>query len=343
MPATKEPGVMSEELPPKPSLDPGEVLAIIWARRKIILVLSFGASLLTLGILFLSPNYYKATATLLPETERSKLSALSQFADVAQLAGVNIPGSEISRLYPSIVSSESVLRNVIERKYSTKRSPQPVTLIEYFEIDKGSQEENMFYAVKEFRSLMSTSYENKTGMVTISAEMKEPQLAADVVNAIVSELDSFMRLKKITSASEQVKWIDTRLNQVEVDLKKSEEALKSFREKNRRVIDSPQLLLEQARLEREVQMNSTIFVELKKQYELAKLDEIKNSTVVNILDRASTPIHKSRPNRATNAVILFLLVLISSSGYYVTRAKYGGRVSTFVNKLTAKESAKAAD
>jgi uncharacterized protein involved in exopolysaccharide biosynthesis len=328
MAPTKEPGVLPEEPSSPPGLDPVEVLSIIWAKRKIVLVLSFGVSILALGIFFLFPNYYRAVATLLPETEKSKLSALGQFADVAQLAGVNIPGSEIARLYPSIVMSQTVLHEVIQRKYRTNEFRDSVDLIHYFELERESPETSFENAYKRLQGLMSASYDNKTGIVTISAEMKEPQLAADVVNAIVSELDGFMRLKKITSASEQVKWIDTRLNQVEADLKKSEEVLKSFREKNRRVIDSPQLLLEQARLEREVQMNSTIFVELKKQYELAKLDEIKNTTVVNILDRASTPIRKSRPKRATNAGVMFLITFAGLSSYFIVRTKHWSKIES---------------
>ena len=92
MAVIKEPGVLPDEHSSQQGLDPAEVLRIIWAKRKIILILSFVISLLTLGILFLFPNYYRAVSTILPETEKGKLSALAQFADMANLAGVNVPG-----------------------------------------------------------------------------------------------------------------------------------------------------------------------------------------------------------------------------------------------------------
>jgi tyrosine-protein kinase Etk/Wzc len=75
-------------------------------------------------------------------------------------------------------------------------------------------------------------------------------------------------------------------------------------------------------------MNSTIFVELKKQYELAKLDEIKNTTVVNILDRASTPIRKSRPKRATNAGVMFLITFAGLSSYFIVRTKHWSKIES---------------
>ena len=67
----------------------------------------------------------------------------------------------------------------------------------------------------------------------------------------------------MTNASEQRKWIEARLTEVKEDLEKSENRLKEFREKNRRIVDSPQfspkrcisgLLLEQERLIRDVQI-----------------------------------------------------------------------------------------
>jgi uncharacterized protein involved in exopolysaccharide biosynthesis len=338
MAVTNEPEALPDEPSSHPGLDPAEVLAIVWAKRKIILILSFGVALLTLGILFLFPNYYRAVSTILPETEKSKLSALGQFADIAQLAGVNVPGSEIARLYPTIVSSETILRNVVLRKYHSNKYADSVNLIRYFELDEETPAKNMATALQKMRGLMTSSFDNKTSIVTLTMEMEEPQLAADVLNATVSELDNFMRHKRITNASEQVKWIDVRLKEVEGDLRSAEEKLKDFREKNRRVSDSPQLLLEQERLARDVQVKSTIYVELKKQYELAKLEEIKNITIVNVLDPAQAPVKKSGPKRATNTALMFLSTLVGTSGCFVVRQRYGSRISSLLTNLKGTKS-----
>jgi uncharacterized protein involved in exopolysaccharide biosynthesis len=308
-----------------------EIFTLIWKERKRIFAVSLVVSVLTLLVNFLLLSlYYKATASLLPETDKNKLGGLSQFAGLAQLAGVGVPGSEISRLYPTIVMSETVLRPVIEKQYQTKEFPQPVDLIQYFDLDKDTREENMDLALRDLKDLMTTNYETKTSTVTITLEMKEPQLAAEVLNAIIGELDRFMRLKKITTASEQANWISTRLVEVEKDLRLAEDSLKTFRERNRRVMDSPELLLQQARLMRNVEVKSTIYVELRKQYELAKIEEIKNITIVNVLDQARPPVRKERPKRATNAAVAFLLTFVGMSAYYAMLPVYGDRVKRFV-------------
>lgn len=297
-----------------PSLQ--EILVPIWANRKRILIISVAVGLITLGINFLLPVYYKSTATLLPETQKDKLSALGQFADIASLAGVNVPGSEIARLYPTIINSETILRNVVLKKYKTKAFTDSVNLIEYFEYTEYPPNVAMARTLLKLRELLNASFENKTSVVNLSLEMPEPELAAIVLNSVIGELDGFMRTKRTTNASEQVRWIERRLKEVEHELRRAEDRLKEFRERNRRVADSPELLMQQERLLRDVQVQSTVFVELKKQYELAKLEEIKNITIVNILDPARVPVKKERPKRATNAGIAFVVALVSLSGYH---------------------------
>ncbi len=308
-----------------------EIFTLIWKERKRIFVVSLIVGVLTLLVNFLLLDlYYKATASLLPETDKNKLGGLSQFSGLAQLAGIGVPGAEISRLYPIIVMSETVLRPVIERQYQTQEFAHPVDLIQYFDIEEDTREENMDEALRVLKKLMTTSYESKTSTVTITLEMKEPLLAAEVLNAIIGELDRFMRVKKITTASEQASWINARLVDVEKELRVAEDSLKTFSERNRRIGDSPELLLNQQRLIRDVTVKSTIYVELKKQYELAKIEEIKNITIVNVLDAARAPVRKERPKRATNTAIAFLLTFVGMSTYYAMLPVYGDRVKGFV-------------
>lgn len=310
-----------EEYSPR-SISIIELISPVWNRKKWILIVSLAAGALTLGVNFLLPVYYKSTARLLPETEKSKLSTLSQFSDVAQLAGVSIPGSEIARLYPHILTSETVLRVVIPRKYKTVKYEDPVDLMQFLELDEDTPEENLELAVKKMRNLLTTTFDNRTSIVTITLEMREPQLAADVLNEMVAELDKFMRLKRISNASEQRKWVEIRVKEVEHDLHVAEDDLRLFREKNRRVIDSPQLLIEQERRVREVQVKSTVYIELTKQMELAKIEEIKNTAIVNVLDPAIPPVKKERPTRVLNSGLAFLVTFVLSSIYIVLRSVY---------------------
>jgi len=145
--------------------------------------------------------------------------------------------------------------------------------------------------------------------------MEEPQLAADVANQITAELDDYTRTKRRTNATLQREFIEQRMKEVEEQLGRSEIALKEFRERNRRIMDSPQLMLEQERLARDVQINSTVFIELKKQLEIAKIEEIKNIPIINVLDPARPPVTKSYPIRRSAALAALALSLVLGVTY----------------------------
>jgi uncharacterized protein involved in exopolysaccharide biosynthesis len=304
----------------------------VWAERKRVLIISIVVGLATLGINFLMPKYYKADATILPDTDKNRLGSMTSLAGLASLAGVNVSGSDISRLYPVILTSESVLTAIVERRYASEQFKDSVNLIQYMKLDEGTPEKNLEEAIKELRELLVVSLDNKTSVVNASVEMPEPRLAADVLNAALDELDLFLREKRTTSAMEQRKWIESRLVQVSVELRSAEESLKNFRERNRQVA-SPQLLLEQDRLAREVQVKGSIDLELQKQAEIAKIDEIKQVTTINVLDEGRMPTKKDRPKRATNAAIAFFVALVCASGYFATRSLYGERIMSYIRSL----------
>ena len=116
------------------------------------------------------------------------------------------------------------------------------------------------------------------------------------------------------------------------DLTKAENTLKEFREKNRQVL-SPQLLLEQERLIRDVQINATIYTELRKQYEIVKIEEVKNIPIINIMDTARAPAKKDKPKRAIIVLSVFFLSFFSSVGYTIVKHQYGGQISFIVDKM----------
>jgi uncharacterized protein involved in exopolysaccharide biosynthesis len=91
--------------------------------------------------------------------------------------------------------------------------------------------------------------------------------------------------------------------------------------------------MQQERLLRDVQVQSTVFVELKKQYELAKLEEIKNITIVNVLDPGRVPVKKERPKRGKNSALAFMLILSLASFYNVYRFWYAARMKDFYHSL----------
>jgi tyrosine-protein kinase Etk/Wzc len=74
----------------------------------------------------------------------------------------------------------------------------------------------------------------------------------------------------------------------------------------------PQLGLEYARKMRNLKTQEALFEQLSKQYEMAKLNQAKDSSSLQVLDEALVPEEKSRPRRSTIVAMSSLIALFCS-------------------------------
>jgi uncharacterized protein involved in exopolysaccharide biosynthesis len=82
----------------------------------------------------------------------------------------------------------------------------------------------------------------------------------------------------------------------------------------------PELGLEYFRRARDVKYCESIFELLAKQYEVAKLDEAKQGTVIQVIDPASEPDKKSSPKRALIILVVGLLAFLGASAWVLFAA-----------------------
>jgi uncharacterized protein involved in exopolysaccharide biosynthesis len=309
----------------------------LWRQWRKFVYFNGAVLVVTLAILlFLVKPYYASTVTILPDYG-SKETSLSQLSSLASLAGVNVGQGSPTAVYQNLLTSEAVLTPVIYAKYKTERFPDSVNLIQYFKVKPDNslpenlQGRDMF--LKEFESLtksgISTDLDKTSNILTVSAKMPEAKLSSDVVNNVVSSLDSYIRTKRKSYATDQMDYIQKRMAQVQDSLTVAENRLKDFREQNRMVLQSPELMLEQSRLSRNVEILNAVFLELSKQSELAKIDQIKDTPVVNVRDYAKNPIVKAGPKRLVSLVVVLFLSVLFSGLYLMFRGnimKYIGYV-----------------
>lgn len=304
---------------------------IFYNNRKLILKYLALSTILTIIITLILPKYYNSTMILLPETDKSKVAGLAGLSNLAALAGINVGEVALEQLYPSIINSETILKKVIYSKYIIPSSENnPKTLIEYWEIDEETEVENYEKALKKLRDDLDVSLNKVNNIVTINIWTTDAQLSSDILDSISLNVDEFIRVKRITNASEQRRWIENRLNSVKNDLKNSEEDFKNFRLKNRRILDSPELILVQDRLSREVLMHSSLYSELRKQYELAKIEEIKNIPIINVLDYSRPAGKKDRPKRIIINIVSFLFNTVLILGFTIVKHLYQDEINNFI-------------
>jgi uncharacterized protein involved in exopolysaccharide biosynthesis len=276
-----------------------------------------------LYLLILTKPYYESSVVILPEYG-SKSNMLSQLSGLAALAGVKVGEVAPTEIYQNLMQSESVMGPVIYAKYLTKKYPDSVNLIQYFKVqevdnDPEIQRRKRFLAIDEnlTKAQILTDIDRMTKILTIKVIMPEAQLSADVVNKLVESLDKYIRTKRKSYASEQKYYLEERVDQVKDSLNSCENKLRDFREQNKMIVQSPNLLLEQGRLMRNAEIQQNVYIELTKQLELAKLDEIKDAPIVNIKESAQNPVKKAGPKRLNLLIIVLFISVLSTNVFYL--------------------------
>ena len=145
----------------------------------------------------------------------------------------------------------------------------------------------------------------------IKVETTEPILARDIAVSALNVLEDLNRFYKSQTVNEKVNFISSRIESVKNDLEYSEKKLKDFNEKNRQ-ISSPSLQLESDRLTREVEIQKGIYLTLKQQFELAKIEEVQEKSIVQILDKPQIPLGPSNKNFKLSALLSIFIGFIFS-------------------------------
>ena len=103
------------------------------------------------------------------------------------------------------------------------------------------------------------------------------------------------------------------------DLSHSESKLTEFYKQNPLASGNPDLQLEQGRLSRDVEEKQAVYITLRQQYEIAKIEVEKERLLVNVLDVGEPAIKKAIPKRTLIVVLSFFGGFLLSVAWVLIR------------------------
>ena len=304
----------------------GDIALIIAKNINFIIFFTMVFSLLTfIYVQFVqTPTYISKSKILSSSSSNNNLQAVG----LAAQFGINIPSSqsEPKWVYPEIISSRDLARLVLKRKFDTKEFGGNRRLLEILMDDKKIKKNNQLsiesFGVNKLLKMVKASEDPVTSIVSIQVEAKEPKLAQDLNFAFIEELNNHQKKYNKSKTSNAKQFIIERIKSTEKELASAEEDLKNFRDRNRRIQNSPTLQLKQERLAREVAVLTAVFTTLKQQLETTKIEEVKDSKYVIVLDSPEAPLNFSKPKKL-RAVFFAFMFGLGFSIMFVFIVKYG--------------------
>jgi len=305
-----------------------QYFAVVIKRLKMIIIGTAIIVIIAIVYSLFATEYFKASTTFVSVEADKSLASLGALAGIAGTFGLSTKlGSESSpEFYAQLLKTREVIRPIlIDSLFDSEKLGRKATLIEIYEIEGDNDLEVFEKGLEFFLDHMFLNVDNNTGILNLTLESIEPNLAADIANLLVIQLNKYNLKTRRSIAKEKFIFIEKRLEESESELLLSEDKLKIFLSKNRK-FNSPELLFEQGRLQRQLEISQQIYLTVRKEFELARIEEIRDTPVINVLDKAEPPFEKSRPKRTIIVIVagflgLFANVFLSFFLEYFERLK----------------------
>jgi uncharacterized protein involved in exopolysaccharide biosynthesis len=292
--------------------DAREVLGAMWARRARLAAGAFAGAAVMIVAAFVMPPVYVAGVSMLEAPRDNGGSALDKMGISAQVLGLGAGGGTSNALtYPDLLRSRRLLSGLLAARFPTTGGGNVV--LQSYLVRGAVTPQRTERALRRLRDRLDISLDRRTNLLRLSVSDRDPVLAAAVANAAAASLQDLVMTSLMTQAGANRRFVETRLETARTELSRAEAALEGFRDSNRHVSDSPRLLLEQARLMREVRTREEVLVALTREYEIARVDENRDVPVLNVLDAAQPPAFRSSPRRTLMAAAGLLLGLCAGA------------------------------
>jgi|GEM_PF-394573 len=299
-----------------------DVLALLVRERRLLIGLPLITLLSALAFSLLLPRLYAVESRFTPE---SSSSSLSRFAGLAGQLGFDLPtpeGGESLDFYAELLESRELLRELALTEFRFEDDGRTLdgNLVELLEVKGDSPDERVRNTVEVLEDLVTARPDNAAQMVTLESAAPWPALAVEVNGRIIELVQEFNVDRRQTRAAAERQFTEARLAEAQAELTAAEDQLARFLSDNRRFEESPQLVFQNQRLQQRVAMRQELYRSLVQGYEQARLDEVRNTPVITVIDPPRGPAERVSPNFVVNGLLGLVLGLLLAIGLIAARA-----------------------
>lgn len=322
--------------------------AVFVERRFVIKMTILFATLGTL-LAFVSPTKYIASSKFMPQLSEGRTN--SSLGGLASLAGINLsaimggqPQDIAPSLYPQIAESVPYRRALLDTKLESNTTFRDYALGQMSFIKKynpnfsglllNKQNDNnktlnttLFQITKKDKYLfeflekvVSIEVDDQEGLVSISVELADRSVAAQLAQAATELLQNNIIAFKSQSARNNLDFINRQYQSKKQEFENIQDSIAIFKDQNLN-ITSTLYQNQLTRLESQFTVVSTVFQELAGQVEQAKIQVNKDTPIFTIIEPVSVPLERSKPKRTIMIIVWALLGTIFSFGWVLVKPR----------------------
>lgn len=279
-----------------------ELAKKIWEGKKLIIWIVVGFTLATIVASLFMTNIYTANAVIQVVSSKDsggRISSLaSQFGGLASIAGIAMPSAASSTELVTLLKSKGLKKQVLEKynllpvlfpekwnkeKKTWKTSKinfNPLVLVAKLMPEKTGapkKDESIpdtWDGIRELDKIINIDYDTKKDIITITANFRDPEMAAAIVSYFITELNEHM----------------------------SSEA-------KRMAVVNKQYLEKQLLETNDILVQQKVYSLIAEKIEMMMMAEVKEGFAFKVLDPPMAPDMKSKPKRAQMVIVAFMVSL----------------------------------
>lgn len=331
----------------------------LWSKRKLLLKGTGIAILAGLIITFSIPKEYTTTIKLMPETNNAT-NKMGNLGGLAAMAGLDLSNATSQdaispEVYPDVVRSVPFLVELFSQQVTNKQKTLSVSLYDYLEDhqkhawwsyivrapfkglsylagffeerEEKTDQVDPFHLTKEQEKILRelqnkiTVYvDKKTQVVSVSVEMQDPVISAQVTENVVKMLQTYITNYRTQKAKQDLEFTEKVLKEARAAYYKAQQTYAAFEDNNKNIISSS-YRTEQERLKNEMTLTFNVYNTLAQKQEQDKLKVQEQTPVYTIIEPATVPLKASSPQKPLILAGCVLLILAGMSGYLLIRDK----------------------
>ena len=309
-----------------------DVVAFLKRSRRAMLLGALLGGILGAFFAYSKPNEYTSQLTVLPEIQsKSGVSLGGSLGSLAGLAGIDVGSMAGSTdavrpdLYPNVLQSIPFALYMLKKPVSARLLKRTLPLEAFLtdtnkpgfmsrllpggtdketgtaspppsnssSIQLTAGEESLTNILAE---RITGTYDKKTGVLTITAIMQDPTVAADVAQQSLDYLTNYITAYRTEKARREVDFLTKQVAAVKQRYQAAEYDLSAYRDRNRSLFLNTAKIEEQ-RIQAEFLHTQDLYNTLSKQAEMAKIKVQEETPIFKLLEPARVPLKKSGPKR----------------------------------------------
>jgi uncharacterized protein involved in exopolysaccharide biosynthesis len=220
-----------------------------------------------------------------------------------------VEANQSPAFYAALIKTPDVLERLVDTTFTTSKDPKPRSLASIWDISGKTPPLGRQAVIDKLQRVISSSVSPKLDLVVVNVSTRDPALSKQLADAMLRQVNWFnLRTRQSRAAAERQ--FDERLVQeVGTDLRRAEDATQQFLQENQQSRMSAALEMEKQRLARHLEMVNARYVTVMTAYDRARIDEVRDTPVITLIEEPRTPVKPDSRNLAKRTLLMFFLGL----------------------------------